>query len=433
MSELFKVYPQGLGTSEVESLSSVIIRLAAKHRVTVGRILRYCHDHSSKQFPQNTFTESTIKRPTPIATWIRPNEWTKQLYMVAKHATGIDELRSTTLLSIQDAVSRSRESYSQKLRWCPMCFKEQARLGRPTYFKLAWHLKPILRCELHGLLLREECPFCRREQVGTGYYGACNICKFCNKDLSEEKLSVQDFGRDASGYDLFDLVETISTEPELVFPKNSTKKIVAELFEQAWKLSDENKYWKIIPRDECIAIALGDKPVTLSLARKIAFRFGVPLTSLFRGDLTNSTINLDNDWTNTLPVCMKPLKRIKRHKREELLNGLDKVKRKYEGLPPPSFAQVAREIQVSKGALAHHFPSIVRDMVDSHKKWQIDTQSQLKLKARSLAVNHLLAKRGKGFISKKSIIREIREVYGIPKNKAIQAVAWAFETVIKTV
>ena len=51
-----------------------------------------------------------------------------------------------------------------------------------------------------------------------------------------------------------------------------------------WRRQEEEKLYEIFGRDQLLAITLGQTPVSLDMARRIAFRLGISLFDLVSGN-----------------------------------------------------------------------------------------------------------------------------------------------------
>jgi TniQ len=185
-SRLYSLEPIGIGTPEVESLSSYLNRLAQAHCVTVTTLLvhellpRVGTPASSRAHPASTpprgggrgLSQHLARQLNGLgriaAAWVHGLEV----------LTGRRDLRFLTLLTWQ-AVLPTRHLFAPRIRWCPACFEDQQTAGHPLYLPLVWTLNPVTICVRHRQPLQSHCPDCHRPLVafsGRSRPGYCSRC-----------------------------------------------------------------------------------------------------------------------------------------------------------------------------------------------------------------------------------------------------------------
>lgn len=173
-SRLFKLQPIGIGTAQVESLTSYIARLSAEHCVSPRKL--FCTE---------------ILGPIGKATYY----YTYSYYFSACQINGAGELSEISALGFEKLTSRhdlrhmtlqawgNIISHQQLLRknmaWCPSCYGERLTVGEPPYELLLWALNDVTSCTKHDERLCDKCPHCKRHLpfLTTDYYpGYCSRC-----------------------------------------------------------------------------------------------------------------------------------------------------------------------------------------------------------------------------------------------------------------
>ena len=427
MSYLFHLPLRGLGTIEVEALGSYIHRLAFNHGTSVNRLLSHAYAWHGRQRPGFRDSVPELHSRGTLAVYVRPNNATNEMTQVLSNAAAAPELRSGTFLAVNDALHRSTGVFSQHLRWCPSCMAEFIKANDDGYFKLAWHLAAISHCHIHGVKLLDRCCHCGGYQDGYGIKHRCTHCQKCHQPLSESSEFAERTGSwEVHGADLLDLIDEISKDPELIYPKESVRRLISNLFDKAWTDDTQDKLWKLIPRDECLRIESGHLPVTMIVARRIAFRLGMKLTDLLWGDLQQSTHVLDPAWTREYPNDIHPKKRRRITGKEEIFQKVNETLNNQQEYAP-SLSQLAKELSVSVGYLRHHFPVMAERIIQNHKVRKAEHQLELKRKSRAAALKFFTAGpegigvkcreqayrqlRGKSGLSKHQLKREINSVY----------------------
>lgn len=277
MRALLPLGLEGEGTHAVEALPSYITRLAAAHGVTVGGLFR----HLVLEFVDEASLVAAIAAQ-PLAASVRPNGTTERIVSLLAAAGCSSEisLRRATFLHLASALARTPGAYSKRIRWCPACLHEQEiSSGRP-YLKLSWFFDGIKTCELHRVVLRDVCPHCHRRPGNSPWWPNFGRCHRCEERLDMLHATDQiEHDSQAYGPDLVSLVEDLAGRYE-PYPAGAVNTYVDRVFEIAWANELEDALWRMLPRDECLRYASPEEPISLAVARRIAFRLEVPLAEL---------------------------------------------------------------------------------------------------------------------------------------------------------
>lgn len=421
---LFPLPLRGVGTTEIEALSSYLQRLAIAHGVSVWKLLERVRSWYHRDHPDFVDCLEGVFSSPDLSIFVRPNKATQQIVVILEHVTCNKELRCGTFLSLIEALDRSVGLFAHRPRWCPACMREFERAEDDGYLKLLWFLKPITHCPTHGIPLHEKCDQCGADQRTSKFdphFTRCSACKMRFSRSLEMQRPQKTWNY--QGADLIDLVETIASSKNLMFPAGGVRRMVSALFDRVWAEREELRFWKILPRDECIMIANGDEPVTLATARKLAFRIGVPIPDLLMGRVELTSGILDPEWTKDLPKDMQPKRRRKRHDREHILQKMKQATSDHAG-SPLSLKRVAGRVGVSVGCLEYHFPAQSRDIVTRYHAWKTELQNRKKIEARAAAMTFFTSDRyGRHPRSRKQALRTLRRETGLPKNILREAIA----------
>lgn len=427
MSYLFPIPLRGVGTADVEAFGTYLHRLARAHGISTGRFLTHIQSWHAAVRPDRQFNLAGILSSPDVCVFVRPNQTTEQLVDIISYATGMTDLRCGTFLALKQALDRSMNTFATRLRWCPVCMSEFEALGDPGYFKLIWQLHAISHCPIHLLPLKNKCPVCRSYQSGFRARNDCTSCMKCGCPLSNERdVDGRADSWQARGSDLIDLVESIAGTTTLVYPAGGVRSVLTKIFDQVWSEVHELRFWKLIPRDECLGIVMGDQPVTLTTARRVAYYLGMRLPDLLAGTVSMTSEVLDPTWTNVLPDEMRPRKRRAPRDKTKVLDAVVSMlsQEKFQN-SPPALEVVASHIGVSVGYLHYHFPMIAGEVLRKHKHWVDDERRRKQLQARSAAlsfINHDRYKYEKK--SRKNALRVLRTETGLSKN-ILRAEIWA--------
>ncbi|WP_374965393.1 TniQ family protein [Lysinibacillus sp. RS5] len=176
---LYSIEPIGIGTINVESLSSYISRLADAHCVTVGDIMTHLITSKiDKKYINNLVfkggngfykSSSAINGHGNIA---------DNFIEVIAFLTKRRDIGKTTFVNCREIVP-FRGLLKSSRHWCPSCFQADLESKQIVYERLSWNLQPFLKCIIHDRTLESVCPFCKssmytleRKSV-TGYCSKC--------------------------------------------------------------------------------------------------------------------------------------------------------------------------------------------------------------------------------------------------------------------
>jgi hypothetical protein len=426
-SYLFPVTLQGAGTADVEGLSSYLCRLSAAHQVPVGLLLRNCFEWQASTRGVRSDLPYLARNPGSLAQYVRPNELTREVLELLTITSGQSNLRSGTFQCLA-VLDRCMKTFHRSMRWCPLCFKESEAAGLEPYFKLYWSLSAYSRCTVHGVELLERCPHCNALQDGFGLRLSCAKCSSCEESLAvKTHATIPHSSWEVEAPDLQQLLDQIGIEPGLQFPDNGVRAVLNELLDRAWANDEAERLWKLIPRDECLAFAFGQLPMTLTNARRIAYRLGVPLLHLLKGTVSNAPAVLDPSWTARLPKSLTPKKRAPRHDRRRLCKALTSALAVPKGQQPPALAQVAREQGVKPGCLRHHFPIQTHEVLRRYAAWRKSEKQRKHLEARAAALGYFSRRPELKTVSRKEAMRTLRRTTRLPKDVLREEIARASE------
>lgn len=415
-SYLFALPLRGVGSSEVESMSSYLCRLSAAHSVSIRDVIEHAFlwlRHCGRDIAMPFVTRS----PESVAYYVRPNGTTRLLVEALAAATHRQELRCGTFLALEQALDRCMGTFDRSLRWCPICVHEFLASDDDGYFKLQWQLTDVPRCTVHGVSLIDACPHCGSNQNGSARRKDCLHCLRCDRPL----YSVGDVASGPGSWrveasDLIGLVEEISRDVGLLYPSEGPRKVLTELFERVWRQEHELRLWRMIPRDECLTIIDGSVPVTLKTARRLAYCLGIRLPDLIAGVLAPTTPLLDASWTEKLPATMRPKRRAARRDRERIMLALENAVRAGRKGRPIALRQVAKDLGVSTGCLSYHFPELSRELLSLYDHWRHEERRRKALEARSAVLTYIATCSMDGSVSKKGMLRELRAETRLPKE-----------------
>lgn len=190
-SRLYLLEPMGVGTSEVESLASYVLRLAAAHCLPLAALF-------------DEIVAPLVQEARPLSTrgypgFVRVNAARAINGMGVTAAACIQalelltlrtDLRWLTALTWQ-GIFTTRYWLRPARAWCPACFESQRREERTVFEPLLWTLRVVTVCPIHKRALVAVCPHCRGESLPMTRCLRPGRCAKCTRWLGELDVAGQ--------------------------------------------------------------------------------------------------------------------------------------------------------------------------------------------------------------------------------------------------
>ncbi len=173
-SRLYSLEPMGLGTAQVESLISYLVRLAVAHRVPVSKLIL---EEIAPLFRQSR-TRVAFLGPNSRSL-LRITDFSKEFVWILQRLTGRLDLSYLTTLPWAQIMG-AHETIRPQRAWCSGCLEEQRTQGKVVYEFLWWSIHPIEICPRHAQPLQTQCPHCHRHQPwlrARSKVGYCFVCQ----------------------------------------------------------------------------------------------------------------------------------------------------------------------------------------------------------------------------------------------------------------
>jgi hypothetical protein len=199
-SELYCLAPLGVGTIEIESLTSYIQRMAWAYRVNprvliAEVILPHLGDrHYADPGHLGSFSRTRSMSINGIGEVAQ--DWAK----VLERLTMRSDLRFLTLRPWADGLP-VWGLQRQTPQWCPACYEEWREHQQPVYHPLLWTLQAVTICLRHSQPLVEHCPACQKLQSAIASKRQLGYCTQCQTWLGSEQKKEASFVED---HDLVD-------------------------------------------------------------------------------------------------------------------------------------------------------------------------------------------------------------------------------------
>lgn len=417
MRPLLPLPLEGRGTRDIEALPSYLSRLAAAHGVTPGGLFLYLLNGY-----EGGVSLSKALGAQPFSASVRPNltaERAIEVLSLGRCEEG-EQLRRATFLHLSPALARSQKAYTKRLRWCPGCLYEQCLANKPSYLKLCWFLEDVKACDVHRVVLRDACPHCKKVPRPWSGWPDFSRCQRCNGRLDVvSSCDHVELDPGACAPDLIQLVGGIAVR-STPFSAGVVNRYVDRVFDEAWASEREMALWEKLPRDDCLRYSLPDEPITLAVARKIAFRLEVPILEMLDSDLP-SIRSFGFGAESALPAPMRPGRKEKTIDRLALTRSLKEI---LEGSSEPiSIPRVAKRLSVSVGAIRYHCPELAGRLVDRCVAFRRSEANRKQSEAFTVVKATILGwDATMGPMSKKSVLRYTRLKSGLPKNLLISEI-----------
>ena len=182
-SRLYHLEPIGIGTIDVESLTSYIKRLAQSHSVSMGELInKEILPESSKSYLNMTHF---IRGDRNLNGY---SDITKELVDILENKTLNKDLKYLTLIPWEHYINNYK-LYKYCHSWCPICYEEMNQSGQEIYDKLIWNIKGIDICGRHKVKLEQTCPYCGAKSKLIGYRSRVGYCDKCGAWLGMSSVA----------------------------------------------------------------------------------------------------------------------------------------------------------------------------------------------------------------------------------------------------
>ena len=182
-SRLCSLSPRGLGTSQVESLTGYMSRLADAHNLSVGSMFNWdSMRYAASRLPQRLALDShgaekkhsVSDRASDLnGACSRTERWIETIGQL----TAVHGLHRLTMMPFRHFL-RESGLLRRRRAWCSRCYESDGKTGE-VYDRLIWCLKSVLWCPIHGTPLSGECPKCGKSmshlaaETLPGYSSCC--------------------------------------------------------------------------------------------------------------------------------------------------------------------------------------------------------------------------------------------------------------------
>lgn len=416
MIKLFPIELMGKGNSEVESLPSYIARSAFHHKVSVGEVVRLAYSALPVEYrPENSYF-----KPEAL---LQPNKSTIEMVYILSQMSS-QPLEQSALVWLYKTLGRSSLEIVKGYRWCPECFQEMNTCRTEPYIKLKWHLSAITHCPEHNTRLISKCEKCGSDQ--TTYNRECefSLCQKCKHDLSTRivfsNMALKCSSWEDNGFDIIKLFEDMARIEYAPLPEDGVIQSLSDVFDNYWNNDEEHKFYQLFGRDEAIAMLHKQLPISLLVARRIAFKLGVSLYTLMSGQALLETRIIDPKLFCVFPDGYA-IKRARKNYNNEA--KLEQILRYLDSHESPSLKQTCLDNDVSTGYLRYRYPALTQKITESHKELEARSYLRKVYEAQKMALSYFLDQiYEESPKSKRQAYKEVKRQTGLPKGVIEQAI-----------
>ncbi|MCZ8494038.1 TniQ family protein [Priestia megaterium] len=408
VSELYCLTPIGNRTSQVESLTSYISRLAEEHNVSVGMLMNKLifplinneYLLKSSQYGGNRFYDGARSL----------NGYCKNSIAFSKTVQSLTlrrDLMDLTLIRLKNIVSL-RHLLKQNLSWCPQCLNE-FKINTKVHYPLAWHFQAFQVCLFHETELINECPHCNSVIPILTRKSLNGHCPYCNKWIGYVT------GDNKKKYNTRHKSINSNIEQLLTLDTRNIQKISYSLERLVQRVSQGNitEFARLtnIPKVTMWDWIRGEKLPDLNRLLTICFQLNVSIKELL---LEPQNSDFEKKSCDSYRLISMPQKSSRRIINIQLLRA-ELIK--YLKLEIPiSLTQVSKEIGYDRKVLYKHFPKECERIVERFYKYQeyrvnlrrIELSQQVKQAIYKLKSEDIYPSRRKveEFLGKPGLLRE---------------------------
>lgn len=178
MTHYLPVEPVGIGTKEVECLSSYIFRLAQAHGASRFQFITHLRSWWKRS------SGHVIQRCEELR-WNGYSPGVKLALPAFASATGYD-VSPCSLAALNGICAGNYVGSVRHARhWCPACYREDLASRSFVFDRLVWQLQGYERCPTHRHALLAACANCGEVQRNDIICMSMHLCSLCGFDLSQ--------------------------------------------------------------------------------------------------------------------------------------------------------------------------------------------------------------------------------------------------------
>jgi len=360
-SRLYQIRPKGQGTSQVESLTGYICRLAREHVVTPSALLHRELEWWDSGQPEN------------VGKWRRRTAWLKLRPSIDACPTGerwvtllerltcSSGLAGCTIRNWADLFP-TRQLLRATLAWCPECLAED----EDPYHRLLWGMAPVSSCVRHQRHLVGRCPSCHSRVPAIHPRSVPGLCTCCEASLSK----VHDTPQPADEFDIgmsklmADFLAETSACPGRQWVRLASAPAAISLCMAAAGLKDAAELARAlnVSRITTWYWLNGKSEPTLYHTLRLCFCLNLSLADFLAGAIPKEVVP-----RGTGELLLRPSRKVRKDFDEVNLANQINTFRAKRSETPPSLEEVGRETGFPPRILRRHFPRLCTTISKQHK------------------------------------------------------------------
>lgn len=179
-SYLYQLEPMGLKSSQVESLTSFIARLAESHCVPTGimmtRVIAPLIDKDYITKGAKKGLSELLDRGSTLNSFGRMS---RELIHSLEKLVARNDLHLLTLQAF-GGIFPSQGLLRNHKAWCPICYQEWRSLRQTIYEPLLWTIESVKVCPYHHQPLQMLCLSCHRQIPWLAWNSRIGYCSHCH-------------------------------------------------------------------------------------------------------------------------------------------------------------------------------------------------------------------------------------------------------------
>lgn len=366
-SILYQLPPIGIGTHNVESLTSYLTRLASSHTVTVGALLEY----EVARLIDKKYSAASLQSISRLRGAVNgTGSMTRDLVRALEQLTMQQDLHLLTMLSFGEIIP-SRNLFRDVRSWCPHCYQEWHERGDILYEPLLWSLKPVKYCLTHQTALVDKCPNCQQHNPpfsGKLQLGFCSRCHSWLGQVSGKKASMD---REDTELELW-RAKAVGALLALSV-KSRDKLSAAHIPSQLSMLANEATAGNLaalsrrlkIPKNTLWLWSNGEVIPSLESSLSICGHFDITLFQFFTGEM-GSQPNLDN-WR--VPKRQSLTTASSQSFNQEVARLFLEQVVSQKMSPPLSVVEVSRKLGCNRRILYKYFPDLCAAIASNYQNY----------------------------------------------------------------
>lgn len=367
-SRLYNLEPIGVGSPQVESLTSYVARLAEAHCVSPWALLTQeigpiwytpglqGHKNNSENLKQKLL--SSRQRPISIDGMSLSTE---RLVGILEILTRCQDLSYLTALTWRNVLS-DRSLIRAYRVWCPICLEYMRGSRKAIAEPLVWAFRDVKVCAYHQIPLHSVCHYCSKRLLINRRLGYCPWCKnwlgvsretyLCTVETVEE-LNYEVWVFNA-------ISELVATAPML--PQPPSKQIVQQAISECICRIGDGKHHAFsclvgISNSTVANWVSGRALPSLDLLLRMCYRVGISLKDCLTGQVFADSPSWESSSGFLLPKRARSTNSRERQRIQHMLESA------LVEDPPPSVAEIAKRLgYIRSHSLTKLFPDLCKQL-----------------------------------------------------------------------